>query len=164
MPFELEPHPYFQYIKPKEPRDDREFVFLFGYIGNAEGKMVKLFPGLDLGICYEIPKEGIAYAEKACSVQETGPTLLVVDASTTINRVCNETRSDLRKVTAGFLSGAIVEANVWRARARHEAESRSMPTGETPSGVPLPLPLTYSTPACTHKGHCFCDPFYDCRK
>jgi hypothetical protein len=161
--FKLERHPLFQYIK-REP--GRAYVFLYGYIADVTDKHVHLYPGLEQRVYYKIPEKGIAFAEKACQDEASGPTKLVVDAETMIDRVGGKKPPSIR---AGVLSGAIIEANLWRARARHpgiatEAESRAMPTGETPSGVPLPLPLTHSCPACTHKGHCFCDPFYDYQK
>jgi len=153
----LEPHPFFQYIKPDETHDDREFVFLIGYIGKVTpDDKVQLYPGLDLGIRYEIPRHGIAYAEKACSVQSTGPSRLVVDASTPITRVRGKNK---RSIAAGVLSGAIMEANVWLRRGGHAGTAAAI----TPQLVNVQgLRTSYSTLPCTHKGHCFCDvPLYD---
>jgi hypothetical protein len=151
---DLRVHPLIAQLNP-QPGDQRRFVILTGFIGEETDGLVRVYPGLDLGTYYEIPIDDIVYAESADPDQAARPTGIVLKASAQVRVV----QVSNRTIEAGFLSGAIAEANLGAALRSMDGQIQDSDQARpeeltSPTGPVLPKPPPTS---CLFAGKCICD-------
>jgi hypothetical protein len=106
---EITINPVIAQLKPQpQPLDQRHFVVLTGFIGEVTADQIKVYPELDLRTYYTIDRKGLVFSEPADPGLASGPTKLVVEASTKVVF----TQVNVRNTEAQFLGGAIATSNL----------------------------------------------------
>jgi hypothetical protein len=133
-PGELKTNPLLTKIAP-QPNDQRQFVILVGYVlidesSQAENKIARVYPVLDLRTYLEIRINDLVYHEQTIPGQETSPTKLVMKPSAKVKRVT----TTVRPVEAEFLSGSIA--------------ARYLPTAASGASANITIDQDTYTPYC----------------
>jgi hypothetical protein len=106
---DLTVNPVIAQLRPQpQPLDQRHYVVLTGFIGEVTADQIKVYPELDLRTYYTIDRKGLAFWEPAEPGLASGPTKLVVDATTKVVL----TQVSVRNTEAQFLAGAIATSNL----------------------------------------------------
>lgn len=129
---EVRTNPVLAEVEPAQPYDPRRYAIMVGYIGVVTDNVVQVYPQLDLGTYFKLPRKAIVFAEPAVPGQKSSPTKLVVDASARVLVV----KFSVRSIEAGFLSGSIAASHLGSA----------LPYGS--AGTEIPPEMTATVDPC----------------
>jgi hypothetical protein len=115
-----------------QPCDQRNFVFLQGYVGEVTEEWVRIYPKLDLRTYFNVPRKEIKFTELVDPDRPSSQVRLVVESTVQIDVV----KHGCQTFDAGYLSGAIAATHL--PGAQPEPAEAMGARAAAPAGVLLP--------------------------